>query len=629
MPSITYDTLAAWSNYHLTLPLDVDHHTPPHLTMNDFARIHVGDIETSDGLERFAETGAALMQYLDRLPRRAKEPLPVPNHGETTNLVGRGWSFSDLIGGQAFHLDCSGNSGIGLADDAYLAKPPETGKRPLAMVGAGTRLREIHNWASRRGWTVETSGTHLGLTIAGSAATASHGSRLGFGGIQDSIVGMHMIVGDKRHVWIERASAPVLSEAGLEALKVNGIPVTPVRSDQRFEDALIHLGAMGIVNGVALRLRENSGYAKLAVAEMIDKDWLREIECGKFGNIAKRLGCKHEPVFYELTIDPQAWDSKPALHIAYFDSERAPGEAAAERYHNALDGMAEYASHVAGPEGLGRYVEKLLLSASTSSADEQEQLPDLAILEALNFLDQSDPPTPAEITQALLIILNGFGTGFDRYAAEGGFKPPSGNFDPTSPNVPSHSWGALHPDEVTGGVPGALYNASFAVPREQTVKAIEAVTDVARTLPGSFVYTLRFVSNAKGTLQFTRFPETTVIEIDGLSPLICRIVGSSIPVDPEKGPGTVHRVFEYLAGILPRAAADIRAQLQSKCVPYSMHWAKLGDLDRAKVWSDYGKEDEGAPSLIKQWQDTRRHLIDDADWMKRFTNPMLARFNLT
>jgi hypothetical protein len=46
----------------------------------------------------------------------------------------------------------------------------------------------------------------------------------------------------------------------------------------------------------------------------------------------------------------------------------------------------------------------------------------------------------------------------------------------------------------------------------------------------------------------------------------------------------------------PRAAlADI---------PHSMHWAKLGELDDGKVWSDYGDR-------IVRWQKTRELLLSD------------------
>ena len=131
--------------------------------------------------------------------------------------------------------------------------------------------------------------------------------------------------------------------------------------------------------------------------------------------------------------------------------------------------------------------------------------------------------------------------------------------------------------------------------REDIVDVLPLLSEAMEGLPQTFLFTLRFVSNASGTLAFTRFPESCVIEIDGFS--------ENAPVF---GPQIGHVIVEGARRM--RACLD-GANAPGRRFDYSMHWGKLGDLDSVKVWADFGAPGT-KDSKIDQWRATRTELLD-------------------
>lgn len=593
MPTIRYRRHVSWSNYHLTLGTVPPGGSDPSMIIDTVATVDAGDLTQPSGLARFAASGAALFEHLEAI-----EQMPSASRAAgTVGTTGKAWSFSGLIGASDRQLDLTGLVGITEMGADELASDAVVGADRIALVGGGTLLADIASWAEARDRTLCTSGTHLKPTIAGSFATASHGSRLGYGGLQDMVLGMHLITGSREHVWIERKTGPVLSVAGLTKLTIDGVPVRVVREDERFEDALVHLGAMGIVNGVAVELADNQRFALMQRLLTITPDLLDEIGGGHFDRVARRLGCATAPAFYELTINPHAPFSDPAGHIFYFPTHKVPlfpaGNAGIERPADVI----------------ARIGELMLAFASQPLAA---------------------PPTSAVAASAippwvLPALLKGADSVFAFYLDLKNFEAADSLFDPDAPERPAYLWSELHGGEITGGEPGALYNASFAIPLDRVGKALPAICAAVAQLAGSFVFTLRFVAKPAGTLAFTRFDQNAVIEIDGLSPLICRKAAQGVDPDLPQA-GELLLALQELAGTLPAGAAATRAALNRAGIPYSMHWGKLGDLDRAKVYADFGHPLD-TDSLIRQWRGTRDHLL--TPFAKSvFWNPALIDYGL-
>lgn len=556
MPSISQNMMSKWRNYHLTeqgryVPVgenDPDHYRVlvqgeyPDGTVRDSASIHCSDLAGKPGPAMFAATAQVLQDYIAKV---LDPPILLVAKRKAVDFVpiGRGWSFSALVGATDTQIDMTGLSGFALARSAQMAKLSAYKARKTAFVLGGTRLRELLGWAqAHHKLSIKTSGTHLGLTVAGAIATGSHGSRLGFGGMQDLITGLHLVTGPKQSVWIERKSRPVLNDATIATFTTE----PPIRDDAVFADVLVHLGGMGIVNGVTIEMVNDVGYELSIKRKLIDPAWLADIAAGKWPKIAKALLDKSaKPLFYEVTIDPMNWDGNPAVHTLYLPGRR-----------DALQPDGPLTPRSFGDLS-GKMIEAYLLAK--------------AEMDAAGEPERAQPGA------------------FDQYC-----KVLEATCDFKHPPVNAR-WNKLHPDEITGGYPGALYNASFAVQREEVAAIIPLICEAVKDLYPTFVFTMRFVSNPGGTLAFTRFPETCVIEIDGFS---------------RNAPGFRPEIGDVIAA----GAALIRRCLDGtntlgRVFDYSMHWGKLGNLDKDKVWRDFGAPGT-AGSKIDRWRNTRANLLD-------------------
>jgi hypothetical protein len=316
-----------------------------------------------------------------------------------------------------------------------------------------------------------------------------------------------------------------------------------------------------------------------------------------------------EPLFYELTIDPHFDPEEPG------DNGQAKPDMAAHLVYFAADAAAPQPMPGNRPVPADAVVTlaKNLFALS----------PEKGALKSFGekFVDDPDP----DILAALRTLLQGASSVFEGYIGQGMFSEPSLPFDPAQA-IKRGSWGEIHGDEITGDVPGALYNASYAIDLASVPRAVPAIRKAVAGLSPSFLFTLRFLKNPAGNLAFTRFPDCAVIEIDGLSPLICEIVLEVFrklgPVDPR-----LERGLTRLKSTLPDGAALVRSALDAADIEYSMHWAKLGALDAAKVAADFGPR-PGQSSKIAAWQKTRDTLLRDPAAKDMFRNGAAVRYGL-
>lgn len=117
----------------------------------------------------------------------------------------------------------------------------------LYFAQCGCGIWELNDRLKQRGLSLPASGASNGQTIAGAMATGTHGAGISFGAIQEAAVGLHIIVSPTRHVYLERASQPVM--AASFAAKIGA---ELLRDDELFNAALTGLGAFGFVHGVML-----------------------------------------------------------------------------------------------------------------------------------------------------------------------------------------------------------------------------------------------------------------------------------------------------------------------------------------------------------------------------------------
>ncbi|MEP3421265.1 MAG: hypothetical protein ABJN35_06000 [Erythrobacter sp.] len=633
MPSMSLQTYAAWSNYHLTVGETPTRGLPPAMTIEHMRRFHCADVDECNPSVTMSDTAGTVMHALFETQRDTRSRWgPRPDDEIAAGIVGRGWSFSSLIGTPFAQLMAEGL--------AWIAEFPEDMRTDcakdmnLCLCGGGTRLRELVSWAEGNSpeRSILTSGTHLGPTVAGTFGTASHGSRLGRGGFQNLIHGMHVIAGDDRHIWLQRKSNRVMNAQAIKKLVAqytylkeeecpesetggsNGsqsgcetdrkkcckkpekraFECIEIADDEHFENALIHLGCMGVINAVAVELTDVEKFNVMGWAAAIDRKWIEYAADGKFHDLAKLLAedapC---PEFYELTFDPFRPYREPAAHVFYFKTNEF---VSAQQTRPTL---ADTISLVAGG--------KLF---------DIPGKPDLDMLQAEK--DVSVDPPGADINRVLALLLNGQTTLLKAYIEEGCFQDVDLNC-PKGPkaidygqSIGGGTWGEIHPDEISGGIPGALYNASYAIDRKRLPEAVDAITKAVEGLAPSFLFTIRFVDNAAGNLSFTHFKECAVIEIDGLSRHICdQTIYYGRQENRRGGHFTIHMeaALDLMASTVERGAEAVKRALTGAGIDFSMHWAKLGNiderglLDAKKVRSDFG------PAKIESWRDTRCKLL--------------------
>ena len=596
MAGISYDSFTVWSNYHLTTGTCGADDLEPRVEVEDLGRFHAADLASINSLFRFSGTTVELWKHIGRveqimLDKAARGELGNPPIPFPASLVGRGWSFSNIIGAdKGKHresvLMCDGLAGSIMIEASDLVSPQLAGD--IALTSGGTRFRELADWAALFGRSIMTSGTHLGATVAGGIGTASHGSRLGFGGLQDMVVGLHIVTGIGESVWIEGTDVPVLTDAAAAQLDPGaGTNIRIIRDNESFNDSLVHLGCMGIVNCAAIRLVADDAYDKVKWIKPVGAQWLDWVAAGEWRALAQWLGRDDDPIFYEVTLNPHDWNGAHALHTMYFPSRGAPvkGDDACEDASLA-DALARFANSfsIAGTVELNR-ARLDQLADIDDEIDAEAPIPALAPIDA--DMSVFDPRSAARSV-------------YEYYWRSEGFTT-------AGTTISNRTWRQLHGDEITGGYPGSLYNASYAIEREQVPFAIPAICRAAKSLPRSFVFTMRFVSDPSGTLAFTRFPQSAVIEIDGLSPWICRRVRKLMPATTPDYQRK-HKMLRYLEFTLPQGMRRTGAALEGEAIDYSNHFAKRGFLDRAKIQSDFGPVSDPNSRLMR-WRRTRDHLL--------------------
>jgi hypothetical protein len=136
--------------------------------------------------------------------------------------------------------------------------------------------------------------------------------------------------------------------------------------------------------------------------------------------------------------------------------------------------------------------------------------------------------------------------------------------------------------------------SAIAVPLAHTTEVLQRILDVHdRVGPAPVVLACRFVQASKGTLAFTRYAPSCVIDIDGVYS---------------------RRTLEFYKAIW--------ADLDASDIPYTQHWGKINDLGPARLDAMYGNG-------VQSWKDARRKLLANERDRETFSNRFTERAGLT
>jgi len=121
----------------------------------------------------------------------------------------------------------------------------------LRFVECGNSISALNNHLFAAGLSLKASGSNNGQTIAGALSTGTHGGAYRFGGLSEMVVGLHIVAGPNKHVYLERASHPVVKPGFAQALGAEF-----KRDDALFNAALVSFGAFGVIHGLMIEARE-------------------------------------------------------------------------------------------------------------------------------------------------------------------------------------------------------------------------------------------------------------------------------------------------------------------------------------------------------------------------------------
>jgi hypothetical protein len=181
--------------------------------------------------------------------------------GKTLRALGGCWSFSDIAATDGWLVNTMGLNMVFTISSRSISPSYKGNGDQLLFAQCGNSVQELNRFLETNGKSLKTSGASNGQTIAGAIATGTHGAAFDFGATQDFVVGLHVIISPDRHVWLERASYPVVSDALVANLKTEII-----RDDEIFNAALVSLGSFGFIHGVLIETEEKylfEGYRQM------------------------------------------------------------------------------------------------------------------------------------------------------------------------------------------------------------------------------------------------------------------------------------------------------------------------------------------------------------------------------
>lgn len=325
----------------------------------------------------------------------------------------------------------------------------------LFFFQCGNVIKEISRFIFDHGKSVKASGASNGQTIAGCISTGVHGSALDAGSVQDYVVGLNLIIGPDENdiVYLEREKEPALNHVFADRINARVI-----RNDELFNAALVGLGAFGFIHGVVIEAEDR----------YLLKRYVKRIPKQQALDLAKSLDFANGPFKIDGETDANGKGNRP-YHYKIFINP----------YVNDSDYVVEaiykkpYTDNYPDPvPRMKTAIYRDLIVLFTKIAEKWKN----SIPKLIKFLEKAVlPPVDLEATGTIGEIF----------------------------------WDA--------GYQGPAFACAVGIDHKDSPKALELMEKLAREegpIPG--IYAMRFVKQSRGTMAFTKFPVTCMLEIDGL-----------------------------------------------------------------------------------------------------------------
>ena len=225
--------------------------------------------------------------------------LQAINSNLTLRALGSGWSWTKIATVKnGLMLDTKPLNTLFTITPESVAATYTGESHKLFFAQCGNGVWELSKLLQARNLSLKTSGASNGQTIAGVIGTGAHGSAFDVGAVQDYVVGLHIITGADKHVWLERKSAPVVAASFINKLKTKLI-----QDDDLFNAALVSFGSFGIIHGVMIEAEDIFLLEGYLQRMPYDDDLKHMMETLDFSNA--HLPCGNErPFHFSSYINP-------------------------------------------------------------------------------------------------------------------------------------------------------------------------------------------------------------------------------------------------------------------------------------------------------------------------------------
>jgi L-gulono-1,4-lactone dehydrogenase len=226
-----------------------------------------------------------------RLPASEDEVVEIvraaAREGRKVRVVGAGHSWSEIAAPHEIALSLDRMQGVVEIDDA----------RSIATVRAGTRLERLNAELARVGRALPIVGSIAHQSLAGAIGTGTHGSSLVHGNLSSLVEGVRIVTGRG------------------EALDLDA-------RDPRLEGARVHLGALGVLTQIRVRVCPAFRLAETVEAIPIDSAGRDLIAIARSAEYAKVWWVPHTKralaYRYEKTTESPSSRPSPAT-VRWFD----------------------------------------------------------------------------------------------------------------------------------------------------------------------------------------------------------------------------------------------------------------------------------------------------------------------
>jgi hypothetical protein len=404
--------------------------------------------------------------------------------------IGNGWSFSKvaicdggIVGTKALRANF-------VLKDSMLAQAYlNTGKKgeDVYFVQCGMSILDINEHLQAMGRSIKASGASNGQSLAGATSTGTHGSAFNVGAVHDTILGLHIVVGANRHVWLERKSNPVASDNFIAFLGAEKIS-----DDDMFNAAVVSFGNFGFIHGIMLETEPLFLLEDNKSGEMTyDDNMIKVMNTLDFNLIADKLPHKpgtpgKELYHFEFLVNPHDLEKdnpKKGVYLkTMYKIPFTPNYVKRERESKGF----EYGDNMLG------LIQRLLDGMGNLAATFVPMLVNTMIPLAFQ-------PQPAQ-----------FGTIGE-------------TFDNTQ-------------------IRGTAASAALGINAHDASKVLDLIVEMNKKKPFPGAVALRYVKGSQALMAFTKFPKTCIMELDGVDSKISRDFFKLVweALEARKIPYTVH-----------------------------------------------------------------------------------------